>query len=49
MLRRFLGWTGLGVSILGLGGFHLVEISAAEARTLLNRYLDAASYAMHTS
>jgi aryl-alcohol dehydrogenase-like predicted oxidoreductase len=41
MERRILGGTGLEVSILGLGGFHLLEISAANARTILNRYLDA--------
>jgi hypothetical protein len=41
MQKRIPGCTGLEVSILGLSGFHLVETAAAEARTLLNRYLDA--------
>ncbi len=40
MKRRRLGKTGLEVSILGFGGFHLVEIPEREAIGLLNRYLD---------
>jgi len=38
--KRELGNTGEQVSILGLGGFHLLEISDAEATELINRYLD---------
>jgi len=40
MLRRKLGNTGLEVSALGFGGFHLVEIPASDAASLLNTYLD---------
>lgn len=40
MEKRLLGKTGLEVSILGFGGFHLVEIPKAEAQELLNYYLD---------
>ena len=38
--KRHFGKTGEEVSILGLGGFHLLEISDAEATDLINRYLD---------
>lgn len=38
--KRELGNTGEQVSILGLGGFHLLEVSDAEATVLINRYLD---------
>ncbi|RLE08564.1 aldo/keto reductase, partial [Candidatus Aerophobetes bacterium] len=40
MQRRKLGKTNEDVSILGLGGFHLVEISTKDAVWLVNRYLD---------
>jgi uncharacterized protein len=40
MERRALGRTGLSLSVLGFGGFHLVEIPSAEASRLLNSYLD---------
>jgi len=40
MQKRALGKTGLSVSVLGFGGFHLVEIPSAEASRLLNSYLD---------
>ncbi|AGB41673.1 putative oxidoreductase of aldo/keto reductase family [Halobacteroides halobius DSM 5150] len=40
MEHRTLGRTGLEVSILGFGGFHLLEIPTQEATKLLNRYLD---------
>lgn len=40
MDKRQLGSTGLSVSILGFGGFHLVEIPSADATRLLSRYLD---------
>ncbi len=38
--KRELGNTGEQVSILGLGGFHLLEVSDAEATVFINRYLD---------
>lgn len=55
--RRRLGRTGLDLSMLGFGGFHLVEIPARAADRLLHRYLDeggnyletAASYGDGTS
>ncbi len=40
MEKRTLGKTGLEVSIIGFGGFHLVEIPFSKAKRLLNRYLD---------
>ena len=40
MQKRTLGKTGLELSILGFGGFHLVELPRAEASRLLNTYLD---------
>ena len=40
MEKRTLGKTGLQVSALGFGGFHLVEITSAEAARLLGAYLD---------
>jgi len=38
--KRVLGRTGLEVSLLGFGGFHLLEIPTEKARSLLNYYLD---------
>jgi predicted aldo/keto reductase-like oxidoreductase len=49
MQRRLLGHTGLEVSILGAGGFHLLEISAADAQAILNRYLDAGGNYIETA
>jgi uncharacterized protein len=40
MEKRALGTTGLEVSVLGFGGFHLVEIPSADAARLLGSYLD---------
>lgn len=40
MKTRRLGRTNLQLSLLGLGGFHLVEVSFKEAVTLINYYLD---------
>jgi predicted aldo/keto reductase-like oxidoreductase len=40
MERRELGKTGLKLSIIGFGGFHLVEVPRKEASYLLNTYLD---------
>jgi predicted aldo/keto reductase-like oxidoreductase len=41
MEHRALGNTGLKTSILGFGGFHLLEIPLSEAQRLLGAYLDA--------
>jgi predicted aldo/keto reductase-like oxidoreductase len=49
MQKRTLGATGLQVSILGMGGFHLVEISPADAEMLLHRYLDAGGNYLETA
>ena len=38
--KREFGSTGEEVSVLGLGGFHLLEVSDADATALINRYLD---------
>ncbi|MGM0366498.1 MAG: aldo/keto reductase [Actinomycetota bacterium] len=40
METREFGKTGLKTTLLGFGGFHLLEISAKDAAYLLNRYLD---------
>ncbi len=49
MQRRTFGSTGLEVSILGLGGFHLLEISLPDAQAILNRYLDAGGNYVETA
>jgi aryl-alcohol dehydrogenase-like predicted oxidoreductase len=49
MQKRILDPTGLEISILVLGGFHLLETSAADARTILNRYLDAGGSYVETA
>lgn len=49
MERRLLGKTGEQVSILGLGGFHLLEIDQPTTRAILNRYLDAGGNYVETS
>ncbi|HEY3379739.1 MAG TPA: aldo/keto reductase [Armatimonadota bacterium] len=49
MERRPLGQTGERVSLLGAGGFHLLEISVADAGQLLNRYLDAGGNYIETA
>jgi predicted aldo/keto reductase-like oxidoreductase len=38
--KRKLGNTGLQLSIIGFGGFHLVEVPGKESSFLLNTYLD---------
>lgn len=40
MKKRTLGKTGLELSIIGYGGFHLIEVPRKEASNLLNTYLD---------
>ncbi len=40
MEKRKFGKTGLETSIIGFGGFHLLEIHLKEVQYLLNRYLD---------
>jgi aryl-alcohol dehydrogenase-like predicted oxidoreductase len=40
MQKRTLGKTGLELSLLGFGGFHLVEVTRQEASWMLNTYLD---------
>lgn len=40
MEKRKFGSTGLEVSLIGFGGFHLLEIPQSEATVLLNEYLD---------
>ena len=49
MERRTLGKTGLQLSVLGFGGFHLVEITSAEAARLLGMYLDAGGSYLETA
>jgi aryl-alcohol dehydrogenase-like predicted oxidoreductase len=57
MDKRALGRTGLELSLLGFGGFHLIEVPLREADRLLNDYLDrggnyietAESYGPHAS
>lgn len=40
LARRPLGTTGLSLSIIGFGGYHLVETALRDAGYLLNGYLD---------
>ncbi|HOS44218.1 MAG TPA: aldo/keto reductase [Armatimonadota bacterium] len=49
MEKRGFGQTGEQVSILGFGGFHLVEITPEDAGLLLNRYLDAGGNYIETA
>ena len=49
MIKRTFGNTGLSTSILGFGGFHLLEIPVSEADYLLNRYLDAGGNYIETA
>lgn len=49
MQYRALGKTGLETSILGFGGFHLLEIPLAEADKLLTAYLDAGGNYIETA
>ncbi|KPJ88103.1 MAG: aldo/keto reductase [Spirochaetes bacterium DG_61] len=49
MQRRTLGKTGLELSIIGFGGFHLIEVPKKEASFLLNIYLDAGGNYVETA
>ena len=49
MEQRLLGRTGLRVSILGLGGFHLLEIPSEEAARLVALYLDSGGNYLETA
>ncbi len=49
MESRPLGKTGLEISALGFGGFHLVEITAESAAHLLGAYLDAGGSYIETA
>ena len=49
MEYRELGKTGLKTSILGFGGFHLLEIPQKTAEKLLNNYLDAGGNYIETA
>jgi predicted aldo/keto reductase-like oxidoreductase len=49
MKYRKLGKTGLETAILGQGGFHLLEISLADAQAVLNQYLDAGGNYIETA
>ncbi len=47
--RRPLGKTGVELTILGFGGFHLLEVSERQAEGLLNLYLDAGGNFIETA
>jgi len=47
--RRPLGETGVELTILGFGGFHLLEVSPREAEELLNFYLDGGGNFIETA
>ena len=49
MKYRTLGKTGLEISILGLGGFHLLEISLQDTIAIAHRYLDAGGNYVETA
>lgn len=49
MEYRAFGKTGLKTSLLGFGGFHLLEIPFREAEKLLNAYLDAGGNYIETA
>jgi len=46
---REIGGTGLRTSLLGFGGFHLLEIPQKKAEKLLNKYLDAGGNYLETA
>ena len=47
--RRKLGKTGAELTILGFGGFHLLEVSPQKAEELLDFYLDAGGNFIETA
>jgi predicted aldo/keto reductase-like oxidoreductase len=47
--KRKLGSTGLSISLLGLGGFHLVELPEKEALRIVNLYLDQGGNYLETA
>jgi uncharacterized protein len=49
MEKRRFGKTGFETSLIGFGGFHLLEIPLSEADYLLNRYLDAGGNYIETA
>jgi predicted aldo/keto reductase-like oxidoreductase len=49
MQKRTLGNTGLELSVIGFGGFHLVEVPRVEAAYLLNAYLDGGGSYVETA
>lgn len=49
MEKRDFGKTGLKTSLLGFGGFHLLEIPVSEASFLINNYLDAGGNYIETA
>ena len=49
MQKRTFGQTGLESTILGFGGFHLLEIDQQTAASLLNQYLDAGGNYIETA
>ena len=49
MNKRQLGKTGLELSVLGIGGFHLCEIPTVDATGLLNTYLDEGGNYLETA
>lgn len=49
MEKRNFGKTGLKTSILGFGGFHLLEIPVSESKYLLESYLDAGGNYIETA
>lgn len=49
MEKRNFGKTGLKTSLLGFGGFHLLEVPSREAEYLLDTYLDAGGNYVETA
>ena len=49
MKYRTLGKTGLKTSILGLGGFHLLEISPQDTKSIVDHFLDAGGNYIETA
>ncbi|HPZ40514.1 MAG TPA: aldo/keto reductase, partial [Candidatus Atribacteria bacterium] len=49
MEKRKLGSTGFSISLLGLGGFHLVELPEKEALRIVNLYLDQGGNYLETA